>query len=130
MPDDPTPHGDPLSLRDGAEMGSHESVQLGFEGEQRRKVDWKDGSVLSPKEREYHQHFNTGPTPARYLALRLGQLDTRYRQLAARREEEDAAFYSGIPYAMEDPAVYDQYVEECRKQGAAVVMPRPAYSGT
>lgn len=103
---------------------------LWFEGDERRKVDWKDGSVLSPKEREYHQHFNTGPTPARYLALRLGQLDTRYRQLAARREEEDAAFYSGIPYAMEDPAVYDQYVEECRKQGAAVVMPRPAYSGT
>src|SRR5207249_1453422 len=49
---------------------------LWFEGEaERRRVDWEDGTVLSPKEGEYHQHFNVGPESARYLALRLGNLD-------------------------------------------------------
>src|SRR5581483_843029 len=42
---------------------------LWMEGEEPKKVDWHDGSVLSPKEFEFHQHFNTGPTPASYLAV-------------------------------------------------------------
>src|SRR5439155_13855849 len=51
---------------------------LWFEGEtERRRVDWTDGTVLSPREVEYHQHFNTGPGSARYLAFRLGDLDRR-----------------------------------------------------
>lgn len=95
---------------------------LWFEGEkERRKVDWQDGSVLSPKDGEYHQHFNTGPTRARYLAFRLGALDTR-RTEEGRTPEQ-------IEYVEEDPAIYEQYVAECAKHGAKVEIPRPAYSG-
>lgn len=97
---------------------------LWFEGEERRKVDWKDGSVLSPMAMEYHQHFNTGPTEARYLALRLGDLDTGRRQ----GRGYDPGDIDGIPYDGEDPAIYDQYVEECAKTGAKVVLPQPAYA--
>lgn len=97
---------------------------LWLEGEERRKVDWKDGSVLSPMAMEYHQHFNTGPTAARYLALRLGELDTRRRQGLSYDERE----IDGIPYDEEDPTIYDQYVEECAKNGAEVVLTRPAYT--
>ena len=50
-----------------------ETSPLWFEGEAPTRVDWQDGSVLSPREKEHHQHFNTRTTPARYLALRLGQ---------------------------------------------------------
>ncbi|MPZ15894.1 MAG: ethanolamine ammonia lyase-activating protein [Chloroflexi bacterium] len=93
---------------------------LWFEGEtERRKAYWKDGSVLSPKEGEYHQHFNTGPTPARYLAFRLGSLDTQRSQEDRRPQQ--------IDYTDEDPAIYEDYVAECERHGAKVDIPQPAY---
>ena len=92
--------------------------RLWMEGDEPRKVDWKDGSVMSPGEQEYHQHFNTGPTPARYLAFRLGNLDVRHFQELPRHQ---------IEYEDEAPEVYDLYVRECAAQGAAVELPRPEY---
>jgi len=104
---------------------------LWFEGEERRKVDWKDGSVLSPRLREYHQHFNTGPAPARYLAMRLGDLDTRRGEWGGPEAGSDdpGSFYAGIPYAQEDPAIYDLYAQECAKYGATVSMARATRAG-
>jgi len=96
---------------------------LWFEGEGPRKVEWKDGSVISPMGMEYHQHFNTGPTAARYLALRLGELDARRRQGLEYDERE----IDGIRYEDEDPAVYDLYMDECARCGAEVKLPRPSY---
>ncbi len=92
---------------------------LWFEGKERHRVDWQDGSMLSPMEREYHQHFNTGPTPARYLALRLGELDSRHYQ---------GFMPEQIEYEDEDPAVYEEYEQECVKHGAKLVLPRPQYA--
>ncbi len=76
-------------------------------------------------EGEYHQHFNTGPTPARNMAFRLGDLDTR-KSPAGQGWNSDAEI-TGIPYDREDPAIYDRYVAECAKNGATVVLPRPEY---
>lgn len=92
---------------------------LWFKGEERRKVDWSDGSVLSPRNEEYHQHFNTGTRPARYLAFRLGDLDPR------RVAGEAGGAPDQIEYDEEDPGIYDMYLEECAKRGAQVVLPRP-----
>ena len=92
---------------------------LWMEGEEREKVDWQDGSVLSPRELEFHQHFNTGPTPARYLALRLGNLDIR--------AFEGFQGWSQIEYENEDPAIYDLYTDECEKNGGKVELPKPEY---
>ena len=91
---------------------------LWFEGQERRRVDWQDGSMLSPMEMEYHQHFNTGPTPARYLALRLGELDARHYQGFMPQQ---------IEYEDEDPAIYEEYAQECVKHGAELVLPKPQY---
>lgn len=104
---------------------------LWFEGREseRIKVDWKPGTVLTPRNLEYHQHFNTGPGPARYLALRLGNLDRgRDERLKVSRSGDPHIETMGIPYEEEDPAIFDLYVEECDKYGATVIMSQPAYA--
>lgn len=96
---------------------------LHFEGHDRVKADWKDGSVVSPQHWEYHQHFNTGPTPARYLACTFGS--------AVIVSQEALAEHTGknqIEYEDEDPEAYELYEQECAKHGAEVMMARPAYA--
>jgi hypothetical protein len=70
---------------------------------------------------EYHQHFNTGPTPARYLALRLGALDRTSGWFNGEELE-------GIPYEKQDPRVHELYEAECAKYGAQPRIPRPTYA--
>ncbi|MCH7656044.1 MAG: cupin domain-containing protein [Chloroflexi bacterium] len=82
---------------------------LRWEGEaEARRVDWKDGCMLSPKEGEFHQHFNTGDGPARYLKIRPGALNA---------EHWDGGGPEQIDYADEDPAIYEAYAAECRRNG-------------
>jgi hypothetical protein len=103
---------------------------LWFEGNEREriKVDWKPGTVLTPRNLEYHQHFNTGPTAARYLALRLGNLDRgRQDRLRISRSGDPHIETMGIPYEEEDPTIFELYAQECEKHGATVVMPQPRY---
>ena len=100
---------------------------LWYEGEEdrRQRVDWKGGSVISPKEAQFHQHFNTSPNPARYIALRLGSLDTRKKPNQGLNTEAEM---TGIPYEGEDPEIYEMYVRECAANGAEVWLPRPRYT--
>jgi mannose-6-phosphate isomerase-like protein (cupin superfamily) len=106
---------------------------LHFAGQERVKVDWKDGSVLSPRTLEYHQHFNTGPTSASYLALRLGALS---RSGIVQRATEDLSTTAiseregglQVAYEDEDPEVYDLFVRECSRNGAEVKLPRPQHA--
>lgn len=95
----------------------------GKEGE-RERVDWKDGTVFSPRDFEYHQHFNTGRAATRCIAFRLGGLDIR-GPLAPGFDV--AREIEGIPYEEENPEIYETFVAECAKNGAEVVMPRPRY---
>lgn len=106
---------------------------LWFEGREREriKVDWKPGTVLTPRNMEYHQHFNTGGSAARYLAFRLGNLDRgRQERLRVSRSGDPHIETMGIPYEAEDEAVFSLYEEECSKHGATVAMPRPPRPST
>lgn len=70
------------------------------------KMDWKAGSVVSPPFFWFHQHFNTGATPARYLAITEGDFPKR---LGIPLEVEQ------IEADKEDPAIKKLFEAELQK---------------
>ncbi len=90
--------------------------------EDRIRVDWKPGALVVPPNEWFHQHFNGGAQPARYLALRWGS--HRYGKIAGitpSTEGADKSLEDGgsqIEYSFEDPTVLDEFEEECIKNGA------------
>jgi hypothetical protein len=93
---------------------------LWFEGDsERERVNWKDGAILSPAEGMYHQHFNSGATPARYLALRLGG---NPEHITGRNSEQEADWWAEravnqIEYQDEDPEIRREYEAEIARHG-------------
>ena len=102
----------------------HGYTLLWYEGDEDFvRVDWKHGSVYAPPDRMFHQHFNTSPEAARYLAIAFGGL--RYPTLADKRATftgMDISVKDGgrqIEYEDEDPRIRRIYEEELRTRGIA-----------
>lgn len=95
------------------------------EGEEPTRVDWKENSMFAPPEWWYHQHFNTGPEPARYLALRRGGSPEHPLTIGMTGGGDSP---DQIEYEQEDPWIYDMYLEDLEKNGVEVGQPRPVYS--
>jgi len=95
-----------------------------------RRIDWKHGMVLVPSDRQFHQHFNTGPQPARYLATAVGglryptTLANRISLLGAGGDDLPAVSKSvkeggdQIEYEDQDPRIHGIWLEAMRKNGA------------
>lgn len=95
------------------------------EGKERMRIDWRPGSMFSPPEWWYHQHFNTGPEPARYLALRRGgspEHPLRLGMTGGRGSNEEAGAEQ-IEYEHEDPEIRKIYVRELAARGIELRMP-------
>jgi len=101
------------------------------EGHPMKRVGWKVGSMVVPPAMWFHQHFNPGNVPARYLALRWGSRKYRRGEDVAVRRDTALARYSEISvkegggqieYEDEDPAVLKMFVEECERRGVEVRM--------
>ena len=72
------------------------------------KLDWKAGSIVSPPYFWYHQHFNTGDTKARYLAITEGDFPKR---LGIPLEVEQ------IEADHEDPEIRKRFEREIHRKG-------------
>ena len=85
--------------------------------------EWKRGLVYAPPENMFHQHFNTGGTPARYLAYLFGS--KRYPIISERRANSqnrrtDTSLKEGgaqIDYAEQDPRIHAMWLKELRAAG-------------
>jgi quercetin dioxygenase-like cupin family protein len=100
---------------------------LWFKGDKKKEmVPWKEGSIFSPMDGQYHQHFNSGPEPARYLAYTFGALyigNTMANRAGADVSEKEGGWQ--IEYEDEDPDVLETFQAECAKNGAEVKLDHP-----
>jgi hypothetical protein len=93
------------------------------DGEPPQKIDWQRGSLLVPPDRWFHQHFNVGATPARYLALRANSRKYKFYgrdpELSSKDVKEGG---DQIEYADQDPEIHRLFVRECARHGVQVRM--------
>ena len=76
------------------------------EGEPPQRFDWREGSVISPPTGTWHQHYNTGKEPCRFVAL--------HASAAVQREERGV---EQIEFEDEDKGLREMYEQECAKNG-------------
>jgi hypothetical protein len=86
----------------------------------RVRVDWRENALFVPPPYWFHQHFNVGSSPARYLAIRWGspkrRLDHSYDKINQDRRDDGGQ----IEYDDQDPTVHELFVEECARRGVTV----------
>ena len=98
------------------------------EGEGPRRYDWQVGSLIVPPNMWMHQHFNTGPTPARYLAFKVGSQRNAQGVMMcwiSRRIGGDQ-----LDYADETPQVRAMFAEALTSNGLQVTHGRRLRQGT
>lgn len=96
------------------------------EGGKPVRIDWREGSMFSPPEWFYHQHFNTGAEPARYLALRRGGSPEHPLRIGMSGGNEDTGG-DQIEYEDEDPEIRATYERELARRGVQIQMPPVTY---
>ncbi len=95
------------------------------------RVDWHAGSMLVPPDMWFHQHFNVGLEPARYLALRYnGQKHRLGGNLGITGTTENVKTGGNqIEYEDEDPEIRRIFESELAKRGVESKM-APFFGGT
>jgi hypothetical protein len=91
------------------------------EGHEKVVVPWHEASLFVPPSKWFHQHFNLGATPARYLALHPAEQFSGYGEQIEDRSRDQ------IEYPNEDPWTRRYFEEELAKRGLTSLMPEEAY---
>ena len=86
------------------------------ENEEPRRYDWKAGSMIVPPNMWFHQHFNTGATPARYLAFKHESALIRNSQGVPTAWISKRVGGDQIDYADEPPRIRSLFAESLAKQ--------------
>jgi mannose-6-phosphate isomerase-like protein (cupin superfamily) len=101
--------------------GDGYSVMWPATGGERIVVPWHEASVFVPPARWYHQHFNVGSIPARYLAFHA-RATTGGDPLHAGRPS------ANIEYPDEDLWIRQTFEAELAKRGLTPKMPAECYT--
>ncbi len=99
---------------------SHGSPHDGME-----RVDWKPGAMVVPPNGWFHQHFNGGTTPARYLAFRWNSQKYFFSLGSPMEGDTDVSVKLGggqIEYEDEEPMIHDLFEEALAKVGTSSQM--------
>ena len=87
------------------------------EGEEPRRYEWEVGTLIVPPNMWFHQHFNTGKTPARYLAFKHEVVSIRNAQGVPKAWISRRLGGDQIDYADESELVRTMFAELLAKNG-------------
>lgn len=93
---------------------------------ERVRVEWKVGGVLVPPHMWFHQHFNTGGEPAKYLAIRWGSRNYPLFKSVGERGKVYISVKEGgnqIEYEDEEPGIREAFEAELARNGVECRMP-------
>jgi quercetin dioxygenase-like cupin family protein len=93
------------------------------EGQEDNKVviPWHEGSIFIPPNKWFHQHFNVGEIPARYLAFHPPVQFAGYSEKVEDKEKDQ------IEYTDEDPFIRRKFEQELAQRNIKSLMPDGAY---
>ena len=81
------------------------------------RYDWEVGTLIVPPNRHFHQHFNTGETPARYLAFKHESAFIRNDQGVPTAWISRRVGGDQIDYADEGPEIRSMFTEALARHG-------------
>jgi len=100
-------------------------------GDEVKKVNWSRNSIYSPPNAYFHQHINTGPGPAKHIAVYGAKLPMGVYAL------DDGDGFVGyvsyrdggtlIEYEDEDPRIRQDFTQELHSKGIECAMPAVTY---
>jgi oxalate decarboxylase/phosphoglucose isomerase-like protein (cupin superfamily) len=96
------------------------------EGEEPRHYPWEVGTMIVPPNMWFHQHFNTGNSPARYLAFKYEGVAFRNAQGVPKAWISTRIGGDQIDYADERPEIRKGFEAALTKHGLTTKM-QPAY---
>lgn len=90
-------------------------------GDKVHRVDWGPGVIFVPPLQHYHQHFNTGTAPARFI--RLGGAPGNQKYKLRVEDVLSTGKNTMIRFREEDPYIRQHFEEELAQHGAKIRMP-------
>lgn len=91
--------------------------------DQKVSVEWKPGSLFTPPEDWFHQHFNVTETPSRYLAYHIPEMKLMWGGVF-----DPVAPENEIDYNNEDEIIREYYADRLADNGLELEMPEAAYT--
>ena len=85
------------------------------EGQPRIRIDWHPGSLFVPPANWFHQHFNPGREPVRYLALKPWGFTYKVEDLS-KTDQDIKSGGTQIEYKDQDPEIHAIFLAECKQR--------------